>query len=53
MSTVKVSQERYDELMRKEALIEAIKKLHAKTTSYSFHDVVGFLLDELKFESHE
>ena len=45
---VEMSQERYDELLRKEALLEIIEKFHGKTTGYSFHDVIGYLLAELK-----
>ena len=42
---VMVNQNRYDELLAKEAMLNNIEKLHKKTTSYSFHDVVGYLLD--------
>ena len=42
---VEMRQERYDELLRKEAMLDTIVKLHKKTTGYGFHDVVGYLLD--------
>jgi hypothetical protein len=50
MITVELSQERYDELLRKEALLEIIERFYAKTTDYSFRDVVGYLFAELKDE---
>jgi hypothetical protein len=45
INPVVVTQSRYDELLRKEAMFDAIERLHKKTTSYSFHDVVGFLIN--------
>ena len=39
-----VKQERYDELLHKETILDAIIRLHGKTTGYSFHDVVGYLI---------
>ena len=39
-----VQQERYDELLRKEALLESIKKLHGRMSDYVFRDAVGHLL---------
>ena len=42
---VTLSQERYDELLYKEAMLDNIERLHKKTTGYGFHDVVGYLLD--------
>lgn len=51
--TVEVNQTRYDELLHKEALLTAVITLHSKTTSYSFHDVVGFLLKELTYKDAE
>ena len=41
--TVEVTQRRYDELLRKESMLDTIKKLHGKTSDYVFRDVVGFL----------
>lgn len=50
MSDVKVNQSRYDELLRKEAMLENIVRLHGKTTGYSFHEVVGYLFNsEVEF----
>ena len=43
--TVEIRQERYDELLRKEAMMDNIERLHKKTTGYGFHDIVGYLLD--------
>lgn len=43
-NVVAVNQSRYDELLRKEAMLENIVRLHGKTTGYSFHEVVGYLL---------
>jgi hypothetical protein len=40
---VTVDQGRYDELVRKEAMLETIETLHARMTNYVFHDAVGFL----------
>ena len=48
MKKVEISRERYDELLRNEALLEVIKRCHSKTTGYSFHEVVSFLLSELE-----
>jgi hypothetical protein len=46
-----VSQTRYDELVRKEAMLDNIKLLHGKTTGYAFHDVVGYLFNsEVEFK---
>lgn len=44
--TVVVEQDRYDELLHKEATLEAIVKFHERTSGFSFHDVVGYLLQE-------
>lgn len=53
MKTVEISQERYEELLRAEAFCAVIKKFHARTTGYSFHDVVGFLITECSNEKPE
>lgn len=45
INDVIVKQDRYDELIRKEAMLDNIVRLHKKTSGYSFHDVVGYLLD--------
>ena len=42
---VPVSQTRYDELLRKEALLDTIEKLHGRMTEYVFRDAVGYLLN--------
>ena len=42
--TIPIEHTRYDELLRKEAMLENIVRLHGKTTGYSFHEVVGYLL---------
>ena len=41
---VGVKQERYDELLRKEALLDTIEKLHGRMSEYVFRDAVGYLL---------
>ena len=41
---VSIRVDRYDGLLRKEALLETIEKLHGKTSEYLFRDVVGYLL---------
>ena len=42
--TVEVNQERYDELLHKETLLESVKMLHSRMTDYAFRDAVGHLL---------
>lgn len=41
---VEVRQDRYDELLHKEAMLENIQKLHGRMSDYVFRDAVGFLL---------
>jgi hypothetical protein len=41
---VLVNQDRYDELLHKEALLDSVKKLHDGMSDYAFRDVVGHLL---------
>ncbi len=41
---VMVNQERYDELLHKEATLANIEKLYDKMTEYVFRDAVGHLL---------
>lgn len=41
--TVEVNQDRYDELLHKEALLDSIVKLHGKMSDYLFRDAVGHL----------
>lgn len=43
---VRVEQERYDELLRKEALFDSVVRIHKQTTSFSFHDIIGHLIRE-------
>lgn len=51
MNPVVIEQDRYEELLHKEAMFDAIERLHKKTTSYSFHDVVGYLINsEVEFQ---
>ena len=45
VDVVPVSQRRYDELLRKEALLDTIEKLHGRMTEYVFRDAVGYLLN--------
>lgn len=42
--TIQVEQKRYDELIRKEALLESIEKLRGRMTDYAFCDAVSLLL---------
>lgn len=51
--TVYVKQERYDELLRKEALLESIEKLHGKMSDYAFRDAVGHLFNTKKVKDDE
>ena len=44
MTFVELERARYDELVRKEMLLENIERLHRSTSGYSFHEVVGYLL---------
>ena len=44
MTFVELERERYDELVRKEMLLENIERLRRSTSGYSFHEVVGYLL---------
>lgn len=53
MKTVEIDQNRYDELLRKEAMLEAVERLYAKTTGYSFHEVVGYLFSEIRVSANE
>ncbi len=42
--TVEVNQERYDELLHKEAMLDSIKKLYDRISDYAFRDAIGHLL---------
>ena len=48
MITVIVEQERYDELLHKEELLETIEKLYDRMSEYAFRDVIGHLLKTTK-----
>ena len=50
---VTVDQVRYDELVRKEAMLDAIVKLHGRMSDYVFRDAVGFLLKSDAGEANE
>ena len=41
-----VEQDRYDELLHKEAMFDSIARIHKQTTGFSFHDIIGHLLRE-------
>ena len=45
VDVVLVPQHRYDELLRKEAMLDTIEKLHGRMTEYVFRDAVGYLLN--------
>ena len=51
--TVEVSQERYDNLLHKEALLFAVIRLHSRLTDYAFRDAVGHLLKSEKVKINE
>ena len=49
-ATVIVKQDRYDELLHKEAMLETIEKLHGRMSDYVFRDAVGYLFKALTEE---
>jgi hypothetical protein len=49
---VEVRQDRYDELLHKEAMLENIQKLHGRMSDYVFRDAVGFLLKTAPVEEN-
>ena len=51
MTFVELDRERYDELVRKEALLDTIRKLHWRMSDYAFRDVVGHLFKTAEMES--
>ena len=54
ITDVIVKQDRYDELLHKEALLDSIKKLHDRMSDYTFRDAVGYLLKtEVEAEADE
>jgi hypothetical protein len=48
-----VDQERYDELLHKENLLNTIEKLHNGLSDYVFRDAVGHLLKTEKGKGDE
>lgn len=44
MMIIEVKQERYDELLRKEATLMNIERLYDRMSEYVFRDAVGHLL---------
>jgi hypothetical protein len=53
INPVVVDRERYDELLRKETLLDSIVKLHERMSDYVFRDAVGYLLDHPKVAADE
>lgn len=51
--TVEVDQARYDELLHKEALLEAIEKLYDRTSDFVFRDAIGHLLKTAAVKNDE
>ena len=47
---VVVDQNRYDELLHKEELLNTIEKLHGRMSEYAFRDAVGFILKPITVE---
>ena len=43
--SIEVNQERYDELLHKEALLDTIEKLHGRLSDFVFKDAVGHLFN--------
>lgn len=52
-SKVQVNQTRYDELLHKEALLEAIERLHNEMSDYAFRDTVRFIFKYEKVKNDE
>ena len=50
---VEVNQARYDELLRKEALLDTIEKLHGRLSDFVFKDAVGHLFNAVAEKSDE
>ena len=48
-----VDQNRYDELLHKEALLETIIKLHGRMSDYAFRDAVGYMFKAEKVQGDE
>lgn len=52
-NAVIVNQDRYDELLHKEALLDTVMKLHDRMTDYAFRDAVGHLFKTDKGKKDE
>ena len=52
-SKVQVNQNRYDELLHKEALLETIERLHNEMSDYAFRDAVRFIFKYEKGKNDE
>lgn len=50
---VAVDQERYDELLHKEALLAYIGRLHSRMSDYLFRDAIGHLLNTEMVQANE
>ena len=44
ISGVIVERERYDELLRKEALLDTVERLSSNMSEYTFRDAIRFIL---------
>lgn len=53
MTSFEITQERYDELLRKEAVLDAIKSVYKSSTDkqYLLYDAVTFLLTALGLDN--
>lgn len=51
--SVTVRQDRYEELLHKEAMLDNIVKLHGKMSDYVFRDAVGYLFGAEKVKGNE
>ena len=51
--SVTVRQDRYEELLHKEAMLDSIVKLHSKMSDYVFRDAVGYLFGVEKVKADE
>ncbi len=50
---VEVRQDRYDELLHKEAMLENIEKLYDRMSDYVFREAIGHLLKTEKNQNDE
>ena len=51
--SVTVRQDRYEELLHKEAMLDSIVKLHGRMSDYVFRDAVGYLFGAEKVKGDE